>query len=176
MKFFLLFTLFLSFNAYSTQQLEPYAGNNEEFSLDDIQGQQHTLSDYSGKVVLVNFWASWCPPCIHEMPELKKLKKHFSNQPFEIVVINVGEKKYKVRKFTKVIKLDLPILLDTASDTFNNWGVKTLPTSFLIDNEGKVRYRVRGNPGWELDETLTIIERMLQESTSSKPTSNTSEK
>lgn len=176
MKFFLLLILLLSFNAYSAQQLEQYAGNNEEFSLDDIQGQQHTLSDYSGKVVLVNFWASWCPPCIHEMPELKKLKKYFADQSFEILAINVGEKKYKVRKFAKVIKLDLPVLLDTTSDTFNNWGVKTLPTSFLIDGNGNIRYRVLGNPGWELEESLNIIKNMLHESAASKSTSHTSER
>lgn len=121
----------------------------------------HTLPDYKGKVVLVNFWASWCPPCIFEMPELKRLKKHFADRPFEILAINVGEKKYKVRKFSKLIKLDLPVLLDTASETFDDWGVKTLPTSFLIDSRGQIRHRVRGNPGWETEEIRNIIEKMM---------------
>ena len=119
------------------------------------------LSDYRGKVILVNFWASWCPPCIYEMPELKKLKKHFANRPFEVLAVNVGEKKYKVRKFSKLINLDLPVLLDTDSNTYNKWRVKTLPTSFLIDSDGQIRYKVRGNPGWENKETLLIIEKII---------------
>ena len=109
-----------------------------DFSLPDYKNKTHTLSDYRGKVVLVNFWASWCPPCIYEMPELKKLKKQFADKPFEVVAINVGEKKYKVRKFSKLINLELPVLLDTSSKTFHDWGVKTLPTSFLIDSRGQV--------------------------------------
>ncbi len=95
------------------------------------------------------------------MPELQRLKKHFADRPFEIIAINVGEKKYKVRKFAKLIKLELPVLLDTASETYNDWGVKTLPTSFLIDSTGQVRYSVRGNPGWETEETRNIIEAIM---------------
>lgn len=132
-----------------------------DFSLPDLRGKTHTMPDYNGKVVLVNFWASWCPPCIYEMPELQRLKKRFADRPFEILAINVGEKKYKVRKFSKVIKLELPVLLDTASETFDDWGVKTLPTSFLIDSRGQIRYQVRGNPGWKTEEIRNIIEEMM---------------
>jgi thiol-disulfide isomerase/thioredoxin len=158
---FLLLCLLVPRLVYSAQ-LEPYTeASGKDFSLPDLNDRTQALQDYRGKVVLVNFWASWCPPCIYEMPELKRLKDHFADRPFEIVAINVGEKKYKVRKFTKLINLNLPVLLDTSSETFNGWGVKTLPTSFLIDSDGKTRYRVRGNPGWETDETLIIIEGML---------------
>jgi thiol-disulfide isomerase/thioredoxin len=62
------------------------------FSLPDFNGELHVLHDYHGKVVLVNFWASWCPPCIHEMPELMRLHKQFADKPFEILAINVAEK------------------------------------------------------------------------------------
>jgi len=143
----------------------PANNGTEEFSLPDLRDQQHELSDYRGKVILLNFWASWCPPCIYEMPELTKLKKHFAAQPFEILALNVGEKKYRVRKFVKLINFKLPVLLDTASETFDAWGVKTLPTSFLIDGDGRIRYRIRGNPGWEQEETLTIIEKLIAETT-----------
>jgi peroxiredoxin len=95
------------------------------------------------------------------MPELKNLKKHFSDRSFEIITINVGEKKYKVRKFAKLIDLELPVLLDTDSETYQRWGIKTLPTSFLIDSEGQLRYMVRGNPGWETEETRSVIDGMI---------------
>jgi thiol-disulfide isomerase/thioredoxin len=142
--------------------LEPYTDKADTaFTLTDLKDQTHSLADFRGKVVLVNFWASWCPPCIYEMPELQRLKKRYPNQTFEILAINVGEKKYKVRKFAEVTRLELPVLLDSSSKTFDAWGVKTLPTSFLIDSDGRIRYQVRGNPGWETDETLSIIESML---------------
>lgn len=100
------------------------------------------------------------------MPKLTKLKQQFADQPFEILTVNVGEKKYKVRKFVKLIKLELPVLLDTDSDTFNNWGVKTLPTSFLVDANGRVQYRVQGDPGWDDEHTFTTIKKLIAETTS----------
>ncbi len=148
-------------------ELRPWSSENgaNEFTLPDLKDQQHSLSDYRGKVVLVNFWASWCPPCIYEMPELTRLKKQLADKPFEILALNVGEKKYRVRKFVKLINFNLPVLLDTPKDTFNTWGVKTLPTSFLIDAEGNIRYRVRGNPDWEDKNTLAVIEQLILEHT-----------
>jgi thiol-disulfide isomerase/thioredoxin len=159
----LLATLLSSFTVHGARPLEPYTGNNKEFSLVDLKDKKHTLSDYQGKVVLVNFWASWCPPCIYEMPELTRLKKQLSDQPFEILALNVGEKKYKVRKFAKLINFHLPVLLDTSEETFDTWGIKTLPTSFLIDTDGNIRYRVRGNPGWDTEDTIKAIEQLISE-------------
>ena len=159
--FLALFSLLSTFATASEQPLTPYAGEAKDFSLVDFSGKQHQLDDYTGKVLLINFWASWCPPCIHEMPELQRLKQHFSDQPFEIIAINVGEKKYKVRKFSKLINLELPVLLDTKSATFDQWGVKTLPTSFLLDTEGNIVYQVRGNPGWNQQQTRDIISDMI---------------
>ena len=136
------------------------------FSLEDIDGEEFNLEDVIGeKPVVLNFWASWCPPCIYEMPELTKLKKQFADRPFEILALNVGEKKYRVRKFVKLINFDLPVLLDTPKDIFNAWGIKTLPTSFLIDAEGNIRYRVRGNPDWEDKNTIAVIEQLISEHT-----------
>jgi thiol-disulfide isomerase/thioredoxin len=147
-------------------------GNDLDFSLPDLKDKPHSLPDYRGKVVLVNFWASWCPPCIYEMPELTRLKAQLAGRPFEIIAINVGEKKYRVRKFTKVINFDLPVLLDTSNDTFNDWGVKILPTSFLVDADGRIRYQVRGNPGWENETTLSLIETLMDETKQSAAPEN----
>ena len=144
--------------------LEVYRSNQKpSFTLRDLKDNIHSSSDYNGKVILVNFWASWCPPCIHEMPSLMKLQKRLSDKPFEIVMINVGEKKYRVRKFVKLINFNLPVLLDTSEDTFDAWNIETLPTSFLIDTKGNMRYRVRGNPGWEEKQTITVIEQLISE-------------
>jgi thiol-disulfide isomerase/thioredoxin len=134
-----------------------------DFSLPDFRDKVHSLADYQGKVVLINFWASWCPPCIYEMPELTRLKQQLADKPFEIIAINVGEKKYRVRKFTKLVNFELQVLLDTSSKAFNDWDVKTLPTSFLIDADGRVRHKIRGNPGWEQQETISLIEQLIAE-------------
>ena len=166
----LMAVLLSPFSVYGARPLEPYTENNKVFSLTDFLGNKHTLPDYRGKVVLVNFWASWCPPCIYEMPELTRLKNKLADQPFEILAINVGEKKYKVRKFAKLINFNLPVLLDTSKETFDDWNIKTLPTSFLIDTDGNIRYRVRGNPGWEEKATITIIEQLISEQNKKTPT------
>ena len=148
-------------------ELQPVPADNitDEFTLPDLKDNMHSLSSYKGKVVLVNFWASWCPPCIYEMPELTRLKEEFAGQPFEVLALNVGEKKYRVRKFVKLINFKLPVLLDTSEDTFNAWDVKTLPTSFLLDAEGNIRYRVRGNPDWDDKDTIAVIEQLISEQT-----------
>ena len=167
-----LFCLLLPLSSSGTQ-LEPITGDiSSTFTLIDTKDQKHALSDYSGKVVLINFWASWCPPCIYEMPELQKLQNHFASRSFEVITINVGENKYKVRRFSKAIKLKLPVLLDTTKNTFNRWGVATLPTSFLIDSGGHIRYKARGNPGWEDQETLSVIEKMIQQLTDKRNNSD----
>ena len=166
LTFLSLITCLLWSATVSGAELEKYEGAHlPGFTLQDLWDNKHSLPDYNGKVVLINFWASWCPPCIYEMPELTRLKQQLSGKPFEILAINVGEKKYKVRKFTKLVNFELPVLLDTRSETFNGWGVETLPTSFLVDASGKIRYRVRGNPGWEYEYTLSVIDELISEAT-----------
>ena len=135
-----------------------------DFSLADFKDKTHTLANYRGKVLLVNFWASWCPPCIYEMPELTRLQQQLGDRAFEIIAINVGEKKYKVHKFTRLINFELPVLLDTSNQAFKDWRVQTLPTSFLVDAKGVVRHKIRGNPGWEQQETIALIEQLIAES------------
>jgi len=112
-------------------------------------------------VVLVNFWASWCPPCIKEMPSLQRLQQRLDDQPFTILTINVEEKKYKVWKFVQLINFTLPVLLDPESRTFYAWNSSILPTSFLLDRQGRVRYRVQGDLVWDSDETISLINKLL---------------
>jgi len=145
-------------------ELEPHSGKAEmTFRLPDLQDREHSLSDYRGKVVLVNFWASWCPPCVQEMPDLVRLQQRLADRPFQVLALDVGEKKYRVRKFVKLISFDLPVLLDTASETFNAWQVETLPTTFLIGTDGRIRYRALGDPDWNDPDTIAVVEALLSE-------------
>jgi thiol-disulfide isomerase/thioredoxin len=138
-------------------------------SLNDLQDRPHTLDDYRGRVVLVNFWASWCPPCIQEMPAMKRLARDMKDHPFDILALNVGEKKYQVYKFTGLVNFDLPVLLDHKQTTFNAWHVKTLPTSFLLDATGKIRYYIQGDPHWDDAKTRAIINKLIDEAVTSHP-------
>lgn len=144
-------------------ELVPYQGNPVAFDLPDPAGKRHSLDQYRGRIVLVNFWASWCPPCIQEMPSLARIKERFSGQPFEVLAVNVGEPRFKVRKFVKLINFRLPVLLDTQKQVFDDWQVGILPSSFLIDAQGNVRYHVQGDPGWNSDGVTGLIEELLSE-------------
>jgi len=146
-------------------ELSPYTAEpgTAAFDLPDLKGRQHKLQDYRGQVILVNFWASWCPPCIKEMPALERFKQALTTQPFEILAVNVGEQKYRVWKFIKLVNFDLPVLLDTRKNTFDAWGASVLPTSFLLDRKGNIRYRVVGDVEWDSEEVITLIESLINE-------------
>jgi len=151
--------------AHSAGTLQPFEFDapGKDFNLTDIKGTAHTLADYRGKVVAVNFWASWCPPCIKEMPSMQRLQEKLDDEPFVMLPINVGEKKYKVWKFVKLIDFTLPVPLDTQSVTFADWDVSVLPTSFLLDKDGRVRYRVQGDLEWDSQEVVSVIEELINE-------------
>jgi len=151
--------------AAGSRELSPYTAQPDTavFDLPDIKGQQHSLDDYRGQVVLVNFWASWCPPCIQEMPGLERLKQELDDQLFEVLAGNVGERKYKVWKFVKLISFELPVLLDTRKDTFKAWGASVLPTTFLLDKQGRIRYRVQGDIEWDSEDVVALIEELINE-------------
>lgn len=147
----------------NAQNLLPYQSKSAfpEFSLPDLKNKLHKFSDYRGKVVLVNFWASWCPSCVYELPGMKRLKEKMTGRPFEILTINVGEPRFKVWKFLKVINFNLITLMDTNSEVFNQWSATVLPTSFLIDHEGQVHYRIQGSMQWDSVESISTIEKLL---------------
>lgn len=157
--FFLMFPI-----AANSAQLEAYRAESPlTLSLPDLSGQQHALADYRGSVVLVNFWASWCAPCVYEMPGLVSLKQRHAGRPFEILAVNVGENKFRVHKFVSLIDFTLPVLLDTSKEVFHAWGLEILPTSFLVDPDGRVRYRVLGSPDWDNAEIGAMIEALMPE-------------
>jgi thiol-disulfide isomerase/thioredoxin len=129
--------------------------------LQGLDGHQHSLEDYRGKIVLVNFWASWCIPCLREMPGMQRLAEKFSDRPFEIVAINVAEPRNVVAASGERMKIDFAILLDPEKVAMNNWAVKVLPTSYLLDTEGRIRYQAVGPFDWESDTANGAVESLL---------------
>lgn len=118
-----------------------------DFELVDLNGKTVKLSDYLGKPVLLNFWATWCPPCKDEMPHMEKLYKKYEKDGFAILAVNVTTSEKDpthVGQFVDEYKLTFPIPLDEKGAVFHDYAIIGYPTSFFIDSEGVIRRKVMG--------------------------------
>ena len=139
----------------------PEVGPTPPLALKDLGGNSHTLDDYRGQVVLVNFWATWCPPCLIEMPSMQRLQKKLADRPFSILAVNVKESEGTIWKFQKLIQVDFPLLLDRDGQASEDWQVVVYPSSYLLDTRGRIRYQVTGMRKWDDPEIVQTIEEML---------------
>jgi thiol-disulfide isomerase/thioredoxin len=130
-------------------------------ALRDLAGRQQALADYRGKVVLVNFWATWCEPCREEMPSMQRLKERFAGEPFAVLAVNNGEVNTRASEFLKRSSLDLTVLLDPSQDASRAWRVRVLPASFLIGPDGRARYAVIGEIDWMSRAAVETVRRLL---------------
>jgi thiol-disulfide isomerase/thioredoxin len=130
-------------------------------ALRDLAGRPHALADYRGKVVLVNFWATWCEPCREEMPSMQRLKERFAAQPFAVLAVNYGESDTRAGEFLKRSSLDLTVLLDPSQDASRAWRVRVLPASFLVGPDGHARYAVIGEIDWMSRAAIDTVRRLL---------------
>lgn len=149
--------------------LQPYSGSQLRYlKLNDMNGSPHTLDAYQGKVVLLNFWASWCPPCVHEIPSMTRLKTALKEQPFEILAANLAEKKPDIQAFLKQHPVNFPVLLDPKGSAVQAWQVFAYPSSYLIDGNGKIRYALFGGHEWDDPLTIQKIQSLIHKTTSSQ--------
>jgi cytochrome c biogenesis protein CcmG, thiol:disulfide interchange protein DsbE len=130
-------------------------------ALKNTAGQPQTLADYKGKVVLLNFWATWCEPCRDEMASMRTLRERLAGQPFDIVTVNYGESEAKVTAFFKTTGFDFPALLDPNQEAPKAWRVRVLPSSFLVGRDGRVRYSVIGEIDWAGEEAMKTVRMLL---------------
>jgi peroxiredoxin len=159
-RILLLSVLWLSpLTALAGELSEVPAALPPEFSLPDLAGQQRNLDEFAGKVLLVNFWASWCRPCIKEVPGIQRLMEAMADAPFAVIGVNVGEAERRVQATVKQLRMDFPILLDKDSTAFKGWGANVLPTAYVLDGSGRVRYVGRGPVEWD---RADIVEMLLQ--------------
>jgi len=105
-----------------------------------LDGQQYGLADFEGRVILVNFWATWCPPCRKEMPALERLAQHFQGDAFEVVGVNVGESVERIQDFLQTLPVppSFPMLLDADGSVSQEWGVRVVPTTWVVDRNGDI--------------------------------------
>ncbi len=131
-----------------------------DFSLQDRQGQTHTLADYKGKVVIFNFWATWCAPCVKEMPSMQRAWEQTRDQGVVLLAINWGDDAEAVDVFfEKRMKtpVDFPVLLGGDRAMTSAWGVRGLPTTFVINPEGAIVFEVVGEREWDDPELLQQV-------------------
>ena len=133
-----------------------------DFTLQNHDGQQVSLQSLRGRVVLVNFWATWCSTCVVEMPSLEKLAGRMANKPFTLLAVSVDENWDVVRKFFPEGS-NMSIVLDKDKSVPPRYGTEKFPESFLIDPEGNVRYYIISERQlWHTDEVQKCIEALLE--------------
>ena len=168
----LLFFLLGSANAQSpsaagglhTLAALPERSQAPDFKLIDTRDKVYTLSAYHGQVVLVNFWASWCEPCRKEMPSLQRAWEKLRAQGVLVLAVNWGDDAPTVDKFLQEVPVDFPILLGWDDEMIARWSIQGLPTTFIIDPQGRLAYRVAGELEWDdpqiLDKVLALKEKV----------------
>lgn len=134
-----------------------------DFNLPDMDNELHSLAQFKGKVVMLNFWATWCPPCRREMPSMEAVYQSFQGKPFVVVAINEWETEEIV--FPYLGQLDVfptfPILFDQNGDISKKYNVKGLPTTFIIDKKGRIVYRAIGGRDFNHPEVRKIISQLM---------------
>jgi thiol-disulfide isomerase/thioredoxin len=135
------------------------------FTLEDMDEEKHSLKDLHGKVVLLNFWATWCPPCRREMPSMERLYQKFNGENFTVIAINQMEDGDHVFAYTGQLDVDptFTILFDKDSKVSNNYQVSGLPTTYLIDKQGNIRFRAIGGREFDHPEVEKQILQLMQE-------------
>ena len=132
-----------------------------DFTLKDINGKNITLSSFRGKVVLLNFWATWCPPCRAEMPALNRLYRETKQRGLEIIAVSTDRSLDHVKDFTAKNKVDFIMLFDENRTAAKQYRVFSMPTTFLIDRNGMVVEKFYGEYDWTEPETKGRIEKLL---------------
>lgn len=133
------------------------------FQLRDLNGRQVVLSELRGKVVLLNFWATWCGPCRVEMPAMEKLYRAFSRNDFEILAVSTDAQGVSVtRPFQQENHLTFPILHDADYRVGLTYGARSLPMTFIVDRQGIVRHQVFGARDWNATEAHQLVQLLMK--------------
>ena len=130
-------------------------------SLKALDGDRHDLARMKGKVVIVNFWATWCEPCRDEMPSLQRLRDTFSAQGLEVWAVNLDEPESRVRGFLEKVPLKFTLLLDPGKEAAKAWNARILPASYVIGRDGRVQLSALGEIDWNDAAVVKRIEGLL---------------
>ena len=134
----------------------------EDFTLPALGGGTFRLSEQRGKIVLVNFWATWCPPCLEEMPAMERLWRKYKDAGFVLVAVSVDTDPQKVTPFVREHTLTFPIAFDTTMAVAEKYGVRALPSSFILGRGGELAALALGPRHWDTKASHRLIEAMAR--------------
>ncbi|MCG6886442.1 MAG: TlpA family protein disulfide reductase [Proteobacteria bacterium] len=144
-------------------RLQPYRGNihPQPILLQDARGHRFELKNFRNRITLINFWASWCPPCVDEIPSLNRLKKKMAGKPFDLISVNYAESPEHIRTFMKKVAVDFPVLVDPNGQLTGKWNVVAFPSTFVIGPDGRIHYGVNAAIHWDTPEVIEQLEQLL---------------
>ena len=129
-----------------------------EITLSDPTGRPVSLSEFRGKIVFINFWTTWCLACVIEMPSMEKLHQRFKDKDFMMVAINLQESAARVKQFYEEYKLTFTALLDITGDVGAALGIRSIPTTFILDKNGRIIGKALGPREWESKKSIALFE------------------
>lgn len=146
-------------NAAESALLTPMSEQPEApgFDLSGPDGERYSLEDMRGKPVIVNFWATWCPPCRAEMPSMQRAWEQVKDEDILIVAVNVGESADTITQFNEHVKMEFPLPMDLDSRVTQRWPMNGLPTTFVVDPQGRLVYRAQGEREWDDPALLDLV-------------------
>ena len=144
-------------------RLKPFKANPIPLglSLTDAKGSNFARSDYRGKVTVVNFWATWCGPCVREIPSLNRLRRLMEGTPFELISVNYAESAEEIQEFMKTVNVDFPVLMDSDGQVAANWRVVVFPSTFVIGPSGRIELGANAGLEWDTKEVVDKLKRLL---------------
>ena len=138
----------------------PFSTDTLAVKLQNTAGHFVSLDDYRGKVVFLNFWTTWCPTCITEMPAMEKLHRKLAGKNFTMLAVNVKESASQVKDFFNKNKLTFTALLDTTGEVSTEFGLRAIPTTFILDKSGNIIGRIAGPREWDSKKSVALFEHL----------------
>ncbi|MBI5236166.1 MAG: TlpA family protein disulfide reductase [Deltaproteobacteria bacterium] len=149
---------------YGKKSYEPIVAGSTviDFTLPDMNGGQVNLKDYRGKVVFLNFWATWCKPCEEELPSMQQLHQTLNGQPFEMLAVSIDSDTEPVKKFISAYGLTFTVLHDRNGKMKDRYKTTGVPETFIIDQNGVVAEKIMGPRNWALASSITSVVELLK--------------
>lgn len=132
-----------------------------KINLQDVNGNRVDIADFEGKIVFLNFWTTWCPTCRIEMPSMEKLHQKLKGKDFALVTINLQEPASRVKAFFEAYKLTFTALLDSTGEVGVSFGIRAIPTTFILDRTGRIIGRVNGPREWDSKASIALFENLI---------------
>ncbi len=133
-----------------------------DFTLKDLNGKDVKLSDYRGKIIMLNFWATWCPPCREEMPSMEGLYSKLRGKNFEMIAVNIQEKEATVKNYIRNNNYTFPVLLDVNAEAASKYQIMSIPTTYIIDTRGKLAAGFIGARDWSSPNLVKVFSELAK--------------